>query len=41
MSDMRLPPFYVIKKRLPSLFVIVVVLIGLYCIFADTPFSWL
>ena len=24
-----------------GLFVIVVVLIGLYCIFADAPFSWL
>ena len=24
-----------------SLFVIVVVLVGLYCIFADAPFSWL
>ena len=24
-----------------ALFVVVLILLGLYCIFADTPFSWL
>jgi len=41
MSDIRFPPFYVIKVFITKWFAITLVLIGLYCIFADTPFSWL
>ena len=29
------------KRRCFTMFITVVVLVGLYCIFADAPFAWL
>ena len=42
-ADIRNKITYLFTREVPNggLFIIVVVLIGLYCIFADTPFSWL